>query len=58
MTVDFPKPKMIETGFSESHSSASFLPRTKNPFGLFCSEANFARDLLYDKPIETVIPMN
>ena len=45
-TVDLPKPKIIEIGFSDNHFLASSLPITKKPLGFFCSEANLAIDLL------------
>ena len=39
-TVDLPKPKIIEIGFSDNHFLASSLPITKKPLGPSISEVN------------------
>ncbi len=51
-----PTPGSSETGSWAKNSFASDLPMIENPLGLSRSDASFARNFAYERPIETVMP--
>ena len=51
-----PTPHMRRTGLSRRKSEVSARPMTEKPRGLSRSEATLARNLLYDSPMEPVMP--
>ena len=53
-----PTPKMNPTGLSASIARASSWSSAAKPRGLSRSEAILARNLLQDRPTETVMPMS
>ncbi len=53
-----PTPQISPTGWSRRKSTASALPMTEKPRGLFWSDAILARNLLKERPIETVMPIS
>ena len=56
--IALPTPQIRVTGFSRRKPSASVLPITEKPRGFIKSEATFARNLLKESPIETVMPIS
>ena len=53
-----PTPQMKVTGFGARKAAASAAPSTEKPRGLSRSEAILARNLLCDRPIDTVMPIS
>ena len=51
-----PTPHIFSTGIGASLSSVSDCPMTVKPFGLSRSEDNLARNLLWLRPTDTVMP--
>ena len=54
--VAWPTPQMIETGCAERKASVSERPISLSPRGLSRSEAILARNLLWERPTEAVMP--
>ena len=56
--VFWPMPQTKRTGLSARNARVSALPITEKPRGLLRSEAILARNLLWLRPIETVMPIS